>query len=386
MSDGISRRDVLRATAGVAGSLAAGGFISRAVPAQAAAAITFNDKYGVNVDLAAGPYGSYSAKALSDTAIQGVLVSADWNAVEPTQGSPNWEPLQDVLQAWSAAGKHVSIVGRFASQDGGPNPPIAGFIPSWEVTRLGGEYIKDADTGFYVPNYWNANFQADWKAFVDSLGTYLTTGGGAQYASAVSYVRIGCGLGGEGFYLMDPTKPNFATYKSQLKTWAGVSTDAQFADAWRAWQEMVLGWYRAAIPSTIPVMYPIVAISNTYASNWTCSDGNFVDVDVMNWALGQGGYGLSQDNMAPGGYGNPGYGDIGTLITEINANHPGTFIQFQSTDGLGLSGIQQSITTLEGYSASKNPVFMEWYEDEAVNTSFQSAFRGYQTWTNGHVQ
>lgn len=350
-----------------------------------------NNKYNVNVDYASGAYGAYSSTALNDAAMQAVVVNANWSAVESSRGTRDWATLGNVLAAWSAKGKSVSIVCRFASQMGGSG--TSGFLPSWEVTRLNGEYINDADTGFYVPNYWNSNFQSDWHDFVNSLGTYLTSGDGAQYQDAINYVRIGCGLGGEGFYLMDPTGTHFSTYKSQLKTWAGVSTDSAFADAWRSWQEMVLGWYRSAIPAGIPVMYPIVDTTPT-SSNWTCSDGNFIDVDVWNWCLGQSGvYGLSQNNLGPDGYGSPGYADIGTLITDLNTNHPGVPIQFQSTDGLSLgqgtthpyTGIAGTVATLENYSNSTNPVYIEWYEDEAVTSSFYSTFEGYQTWVNSHV-
>lgn len=359
--------DLSRAAAGVAAA--------RATANQAATTATipspFTVKWPANSDYAAGNYGAYASSALTNPSIAAVVCNVNWSAVEATQGSRDWGPLDNVLASWKAAGKHVGICARYASQKNGPGH-ANGILPSWEVARI--ETIDDVDTGFLVPNHFNTTFQADWKAFVSALGAHLT---GHANLDALAYVRIGCGLGGEGFYLMKPSGPNWATYRSQMATWAG-STSAAFPNAWRAYQEMLLAYYRSVIPATVPVLYPIVS---AVASDIT-DTGNQMAVDVGKWALAAGNYGLAQDGLpytsgSTGGYGT--YAGMNVLMPWVAANYPSAYIQFQAEQGLTSAQVAQSITNAESLGGRT----IEWYEAaDATNLANQAAFNGYQSWVS----
>ena len=52
-----------------------------------------------NVDYASGGYGVYNSAALSDPAIQGVVINVGWNAAEPSRGSYNWTLLDKEANA-----------------------------------------------------------------------------------------------------------------------------------------------------------------------------------------------------------------------------------------------------------------------------------------------
>jgi LysM domain-containing protein len=307
-----------------------------------------------NVDYASGGYGVYNSAALSDPAIQGVVINVGWNAAEPSRGSYNWTQLDKEASAWAAKGKNVAIVVRFASEVERSGTCADGFLPAWEASRI--PTYCDSDVPDIVPDYFDSTFQSDFGAFVTALGDHLKS---ASYKGNISYIRIGVGLAAEGFDLMQKGKnPDVSTDVAYItKHWG--YTPAK----WEAWQEQMLSSYKAAMPSGIPILYPIVKQDTDPAT------GNPVDLDVAEWWLSQGG-GLSQDNLPPGGYGNPGYADFGTISGYMKAHEPNAYVQFQSENGLSSSGVSQSIATAESYGARS----IEWYENEAVNSAFNSIF------------
>ena len=309
-----------------------------------------------NVDYASGGYGVYNSAALSNPAIQGVVINVGWNAAEPSRGSYNWTPLDNEASAWAAEGKHVAIVVRFASEVDRGGTCTDGFLPAWEASRI--PIYCDSDVPDIIPDYFNSTFQADFGAFVTALGDHLKS---ASYKDNISYIRIGVGLAAEGFDLMRKGRnPDVSTDVAYItKNWG--YTPAK----WEAWQEQMLSSYQAAMPSGIPILYPIVKQDTDPGT------GNPVDLDVAEWWLRQGG-GLGQENLPPGGFGNPGYADFGAISMYMKAYYPSAYVEFQSEDGLSSSGVSQSIATAESYGARS----IEWYEDEAISPTFNLAMGG----------
>jgi hypothetical protein len=318
-------------------------------PTAAAGSIPANVDYG---------YGDQTA-GLNSSGIHGVVANLNWSQFEATQGTYNWSVLDNLLKTWAPAGKHVVICMRFAGEASGQN-----FLPAWEIARIPTLQSLNA-----VPDYFNATFQSDWLAAVNALGAHLAA---SQYKSAVSYVRIGVGLGGEGFYLMySATNPNYASDLTYIENNWGYTPQA-----WEAWQKQMLTSYRTAIPTGIPVLYPIIKQDTNPAT------GNPVDLDVAEWAVPQGGFGLSQDNIpdTSGAYGSgAGYASINTILSWTNTHYPNTYIQFQAVNGLTSAQVNQTIANAEGLRGRT----IEWYQQDATNAAFQSLFPPFQQFVDG---
>lgn len=217
--------------------------VALALPASA----TNNDKYAANVDYASGGYGVYNSAALNDSWIQGVVINMNWNNVETAYGTYNWTPLDNEVAAWDAKGKHVSLVIRPASEVPGSGSCTSGqILPTWEQTRLGSSnWFCDTDVGDVIPNWFSSTFQSDWTGFITALGAHLAAQSSA-YQNAISYVRIGVGLGAEGFPIMGTQKnPDFSTDLTTIENNWGYSPSN-----WESFQETMLSDYQTAINGT----------------------------------------------------------------------------------------------------------------------------------------
>jgi hypothetical protein len=201
--------------------------------------------YPANVDYASGGYGVYDSTVINDSWVQGVVINMNWNSVETSLNTFNWGPLDTEAAAWAAKGKHVSLVVRPASEVPGSGSCTSGqILPAWEQTRLGASnWFCDSDVGDVVPNWFSSTFQSDWLGFISALGSHIAA---QSYASSISYVRIGVGLGAEGFPLMGTAKnPDLTTDLSTITASWGYSPDN-----FKTFQETMLSAYKTAINGT----------------------------------------------------------------------------------------------------------------------------------------
>jgi hypothetical protein len=364
--------------------LAAAAVLTLGIPLAAAvpAAATSTVQFPANVDFASGAYGAYNPAALTDSWVQGVDINVNWSSVETAPGVYDWNPLDTEANAWAGQGKHIVLVVRAANETGGGcQAGSAQYLPGWEITALqnavgpDGTYC-DTDLDSLVPDWFSSTFQSDFQAFVSALGAHVSA---QSYYSSISYVRIGVGLGGEGWYLMPngtgsgcstspPTTPcqeDFSTDKTWIEDNWGYT-----AQGWENFQETMLAAYDAAFPAPVQVIYAIAAYD-------TLPDGTPVEEAVAEWGTNYGGIGIGAECLAPGGLGS--YADFGTIDTWVRDNHPNAYIQFQTCGQTATTADEQSIIdAAEGYGAKS----IEWYEDTIVSPPSASDMTAYQTWVN----
>jgi hypothetical protein len=316
-----------------------------------------------NVDYASGGYGQYNPAALHDSWVQGVVINVDWRYGETSLGHFNWGPLDREATTWADAGKHVAIVVRAANEIGGGCTATGWgqMLPGWEITALHkslgriGTFCDKGVNGL-VPDWFSATFQSDWRGFIKALGAHVSA---KSYYSSVSYVRIGVGLGGEGFYLM-PNQKAFSADQAWMEHNWHYSTQA-----WENFQETMLTTYNAAFPAPVPVIYPLDQFSPRYTENGI----------VAKWAVSQGGIGIGEECLPPGGLNS----SFGAVDRWVRANHPNTYIQFQTCGPTSTARAEQGIIkAAEGYGAKS----VEWYQRTAVTPPSNSDMAAYQAWVN----
>jgi hypothetical protein len=319
-----------------------------------------------NVDYATGPYGAYNHAALHDSWVQGVIINVNWRAAEPSPGTFNFAPLDRTATAWADAGKHIVIVVRATEEiGGGCSAGIRQFLPGWEITalhkalgRIGTFCDKGVDS--LVPDWFSSTFQSNFKTFIRALGAHVSA---RPYYSSISYVRIGDGLGGEGFFLFP--QRSYAADKSWMEAhWHYTPR------AWEKFQETMLGTSHAAFPRPVQIIYSIAAQDDL-------SPNDPVDLAVAKWATNLGGVGIGEQCLGPNGLND--YADFATIDRWVRDNHPNAYIQFQTCgQTTSASEEQRIIKSAEGYGAKS----VEWYQNTIVGPPSKPDMAAYQTWVN----
>ncbi len=115
------------------------------------------------------PIGTFSASGASgmgiygDPELRGVLVRADWAAIEPTPGNYNFAPVLIQANNAIAQGKSWSL----AIAGGGVGSP------AWLIDLLGAPYVGYSfrgDPGYRLPLFWNQTVQARLALLANALG------------------------------------------------------------------------------------------------------------------------------------------------------------------------------------------------------------------------
>ncbi len=131
------------------------------------------------------PPGNYAnrptAETLSSNAIEGVLVSARWRELEPTEGVYRWEHLDERIAAVASAEKVVVL-----------NVMTAGInVPDWLLRKPGIETFSFEGTNpnqpiygehFIIPLYWDETYLKAQGEFIKALG--------ARYAENTAVVGV----------------------------------------------------------------------------------------------------------------------------------------------------------------------------------------------------
>ena len=325
--------------------------------------------------------GSFTAAGLTAPSIQGGDVVMSWSWLEPNppvDGAHqyNWSPFDSEVAQWHRAGKRVMLLVRYVGDAAGPGSCDGEqMMPAWEIARV--PHVCGA-SGAIIPNYFDPTFIADLQAFVAAIGSHY---GHSPDRSAIAYVRIATGVGGEE-----------TAVKGDWRDWAAFEQMARWGYtpyAWRDWVEARLSSYQQAFAWTIVLNSVDVIVDS--ASNCTPAGpclfrdpqpdptsgqtGLPIQAEIAYWAAAHG-FGIGQQGLAPG------YDTarIREITAYIKAHWPRTFIEFQTvqTDNDPAS-IEGNIQTAFCYGGST----IEWYPVVATNAAYQQAFARWDQLTRG---
>lgn len=319
---------------------------------------TISGSYPANIDYEGiSQYGNYNPDALTNPNIAGVDLSMNWAQVEPQPGVFNWAPADKVMAAWSNARKKIVIVVRFANEAGSCS--INQLTPPWELAKI--PSFCDTDGGVVIPDYFNSTFLRDWKAYVQAVAQHLATG---PYKNNVVYIRLGVGLGGEGFPFL--AQGDYATDdKPRLEQWGYSPT------VWASWQKDLMSYYKSVFPFT-QIIYPLNGLPKDPIT------GEPVDIENAQWAASQG-IGLGQQGLQP-------HTNI-PIFRQLRPQYPNLYIQFSTVFKLShnvTSSCDISCVALADIQAAETngAQFIEWYSQDIINPALQSYFAQWQQYVN----
>src|SRR5579875_2384526 len=319
------------------------------LPTSATSPGVVNRYANIDFDRVSG-YGNYDPAALANPNVGGVDIMMDWSAVEVQKGVYNFAPADAEAAAWSNAGKSFVIVIRYTNEyPRDCNKPQN--LPSWELSRI--PHFCDNATGGLIPDYFDGTFKADFEAYVAAVARHFAT---SPYRKNLLYVRIGVGLGSEGFYLRPCRRGRPCDREhgmAQLNAW-GFSPGV-----WKQWQEEIMAFYQAQF-SYATVIYPMVALDVDPAT------GNPIHMDVAYWAAARG-MGLGALGLRPN-FGT-GPAQIRPIMAYVRSHYPHTYIQFQTFVAVhDADEMAQDIEIAKELGGKT----IEWYSEDVVNPAYQN--------------
>ncbi len=325
-----------------------GGATSTSSPTPSSTFIPYS--YAANIDFESmSSYGTYNPAALANPSIAAVDINMNWVSVEPQQGVFNWKPADTEIAAWAQQGKKFTIVARFINEGKG-NCNGFQMLPAWEIARIP---HFCSTTGQIIPDYFDPTFTADLKAYAQAIAQHVMA---SPYANKLQYIRLGIGMGGEGFPVPNPTNPNPAD-EAQLQNFGYTPT------AWAAWQRELMTYYKSVLPSTT-IIYPV------NGQDIDPTTGQDVSVENANWAAANG-FGVGQQGLRPGTH--------SPLLQSLRSKYPNIYIQYQTIGVVNsYQAIQADIQAAEANGAQS----IEWYSRNAVNPNYQSLFEQWQQTVN----
>lgn len=346
------------------------------IPGQQSPGATISGSYPANIEYNNSGYGAYNQAALTNSNIGAADVTMDWSRVEPQQGAFNWTKLDAELHEWGSVGKKLVIIIRYAAESGittGTSCPSNRFLPVWEVARI--QHFCDSDRMIVIPDYFDPTFQTDLKAYVKAIADHIAQ---SPYPKTIIYVRIGLGLGGEGFPLMVGGR-DYQLDIQQLRTWGYTPQN------WLTWQENLLLYYKSVFSYTT-IIYPINQMFAPASNplNINPATGNPIQMDVAYFAASHG-MGVGQQGLAPN-YPSD-YAKIKEILSYITQHYPGTYIQLAAWSVISKSVtptcdatcvVQGDIQTAEQYGARS----IDWWAQDDTNPAFQPYFAQWQQYVD----
>ena len=306
--------------------------------------------FSANIDFESmNSYGTYNPAALANPSIGAVDINMNWVSVEPQQGVFNWKPADNEIAAWANQGKKFTIVARFINEGQG-NCNGFQLMPAWEIVRIP---HFCSTTGQIIPDYFDPTFKADLKAYAQAIAQHIAA---SPYGNKLLYIRLGVGMGGEGFPIPKPTNPNIAD-EAQLQNYGYTPT------AWAAWQRELMTYYKSVFPFTT-VIYPV------NGQDIDPVTGQDVSVENANWAAANG-FGVGQQGLQPG--------TNSQLFHSLRSRYPNIYIQYQTFSAEhSYEEVQAVIQAGERNGAQS----IEWYSRNAVNPDYLSLFEQWQQTVN----
>jgi hypothetical protein len=304
-------------------------------------------------------YGVYDAEGINNRNIGGVLLMMDWSSVEVQKGVYDFGPADKQAEAWTRAGKKLVIVIRYTRQFPGNCQKDQNW-PVWVISQV--PHHCDAVAGNVIPNYFDASFKAELKTYVKAVGDHFAR---SPYRDSILYVRIGVGLGSEGFYLT-PCRRNapcdFERGRDQLRAWGFTPT------IWAAWQREMMSYYKSVFPYT-HVIYPIVRLDTDP------STGNPIQMDLAFWAA-ENGMGIGAQGLSPRFADGP--ARIRYILQTIHSRNSTAWIQLQTVRPV--ANVDEMIKDM-ALARELGAKAVEWYSGDANRKEYQeqlSAFRNGQ--------
>jgi hypothetical protein len=292
-------------------------------------------------------YGTYTPAALNNPNIGAVDINLNWIDVEPQQGVFNWAPADKVAADWAAQGKQYNLIVRYIAEgSSGTNCSGHQYMPAWEIDRI--PHFCDSDTGVIVPDYFDAGFKADLKAYAQAIANHFAT---SPYRNNILYVRMGVGWGGEGFPLM--LTGDYATDQQQLNAWGYTPQN------WENWQEELMAYYQDVFSYTT-MIYP----RNSQDQDPTT--GQPLENVVSNWVAARG-MGVGQQGLVPGA--------VYPHLQSLRSQYTAMYMQFQTVAPVG------DATQLQGDIIAANQdgaQYIEWHTQDAINPAYQSLLAQWQ--------
>jgi hypothetical protein len=116
--------------------------------------------------------------------------------LEPAKGVFNFQFLDDVMAAWGAAGKKITLVIKTSPEGGAEiNPWANSPTPQW-VYDEGARYVTSPSTGQQIPVSWDPIFLSEYQQFLQQFAAhydgnpaieYIIVGPGVFYSTRVAY-------------------------------------------------------------------------------------------------------------------------------------------------------------------------------------------------------
>ena len=303
-------------------------------------------QYPANIDFEPmDSYGTYNPAALTNPNVGAVDINMNWVNVEPQEGVFNWQPVDNEVAAWAEQGKKFVLIIRYIKEGGSEedcNSPQ--WMPDWEIARI----QSFCDMSAIIPNYFDPTFKADLKAFIQAIAQHFEQ---SSYKDHLLYVRIGLGVGGEGFPLL--ASGNYQAAKDELTAYGYTPQD------WAAWQREMLSFFKSVLPHTV-IIYPV----NGQDTDPTTDQP--VQVENAYWAAANG-FGVGQQGLRPG--------TTFPLFQTLRAKYPALYIQYQT---ISLAGSYKHVQADIEAADRNGAQFVEWYTRDIVNPAYQPLFAQWQ--------
>lgn len=299
------------------------------------------------------PYGSdVQTYLMSNPVVSGANFFVEWAAVD--QG-PSANPQYDFssvdsqLQSWIAAGKKVNLI-VWPVADATVNTST----PTYVLNNLGAANTTLCNGTEVTPNYFSADFQTPYKAFIQALLQHYTGN------TSIGYIRIGLAQGGE-------TYPNLG-FDSQSSCSTAFTNWGWTATSWTNYLTSMLD-YEASLKPSMQLMVGINTV-NQYTSI-----PDAVAADAVSHKFGFGSQGLEASDLTNFGAGAPCTADWCALFDKYQGQVP---LELQtatqsSPDNTGLTG---SLTNLLPFAVQHHTTILELYWEDWL-TAFDPTYPGY---------
>jgi len=159
---------------------------------------------GIYLMISGGTSTDNATNILSKPFVDGALIGAQWNSVEPSEGKYDWSSIDKYLSIVKSKGKKASLVlfpGKFT-----PDWVFAKGVQKWNWTDHNGQNVT-------YPNPTDPKFYEIWKETVKAFGQKYGSDDSIDQVSICGGTGALCGLR---FYVLPPNW-NATTVVSQWK-------------------------------------------------------------------------------------------------------------------------------------------------------------------------
>jgi len=176
--------------------------------------------------------------------IQGANLIYYWSELEPAKGTIDWTPVENDLTTW--AGKTVAIRISTAGWTSWDAPYSGEGTPNWVFATDGSQYFTEPTDNSIIPIYWDTNYLADLKTFIQAFA--------AKYDGNpnIAYIQMGIGDGGEAMVDTETSNNNRCTdWSSVAADYSNHSSPEYYTDStWWSTVKTIVGYYQTYFTHT----------------------------------------------------------------------------------------------------------------------------------------